>query len=89
MVDSPQVQDGRVQVMHMHGVFHHMVVQFVGRAVGDAGLPAERSQSWDRLAEPISPERAYGFILPACSSSQRMPAAMLPYTSPFQPCPPS
>ena len=40
MVDAEEMQDGGVQVMHMHGIFGHVVAEVVGLAVTGAGLHA-------------------------------------------------
>ena len=40
VVDAKAVQDRRVQIVDMHGVFDDVVAEFVGFAVDDAGLDA-------------------------------------------------
>ena len=40
MVDAEEMQDGGVQVMHVHGILGHIVAEVVGLAVTGAGLHA-------------------------------------------------
>src|SRR5437867_1307872 len=38
VVNTKQVQNGRLEITHMNGIFHDVVAEFVGLAVDDAAL---------------------------------------------------
>ena len=40
MIDAEEMQDGGVQVVHVHGILGHVVAEVVGLAVTGAGLHA-------------------------------------------------
>ena len=44
MIQSENVEDRRVQVVHVHLVFHCRVTKFICQAVGNAGLHARTGQ---------------------------------------------
>ena len=53
VVEAEQMQDGRLQIVDMHRILHHLVTQVVGRAEGDARFHAAAGQpDRSRVEEP-------------------------------------
>ena len=57
MVDTHQMLNGRVKVMHVDGVFGDVVAPIVGLTMGDAALYAATSKPYGKAAWMMVPPK--------------------------------
>ena len=62
MVEAEQMEDGRVQVVHMDAILHGMHAQFVGRPVRQATFHTATRQE-NREPRVVMVPAVFGFLL--------------------------